>query len=439
MNLVKTCCLVAALLSLGANEPTFALPIDSSTDGLGFSEPASLPPNLQQGFAALKAGDLDAASTKFKQQLATDPNSVSAMFGLAEIAMRKGSKPEAESWISKATRADPKNPKTLAAAGRYFLRTDRADRAEDLYQRALALDDSLLLAHRDLGDLYLHARHTPKKAIISYRKALALDNSNPELHFSLGIALAATGGRNEALSELRTAADLANQNPIPLHTIGRLYAQDKDFDKAIAAFSAALARDSRFLPALSDRADAYIESKNEAAALRDYEAVTQINPGDGMSWMKLGMIYQRTGNSDSAQKAYLKAISLAPDAAPAFNNLAMMELRRNGNLVQARKWCDQAVKVAPSVPHFLDTRAQIAERQGEFAQALADYEAAARLRPPQADILHRLGLAYERAGKHKEALGALQESLKADPKYDKTGDVKAHIEALRARPDANAK
>ncbi|MDQ1278340.1 MAG: hypothetical protein QG555_1383, partial [Thermodesulfobacteriota bacterium] len=55
------------------------------------------------------------------------------------------------------------------------------------------------------------------------------------------------------------------------------------------------------------------------------------------------------------------------------------------------------------------------EKLGETSEAFQSFYKAFSLAPDDADILREMGIAYYNAGKAKEAMGYLQESLKHDP------------------------
>lgn len=428
MNLprIVLICLTLTLSATAALAMPAKQPADAFRDGK-MAESAE----VQRGFLTLNKGDLAGAEAIFRQELKRYPQRMAAMFGLADVALRRGNRSEAESWVDKALAIDRSDARTLAAAARFFLRTDRLDRAEALYTQALKLSPRSVVINRDLGDLYLRGRKDVKQGLLFYRQAVDLDKNDPASHFSLGMALATAGDEAAALASLQTSAELAPKNPIPLHTAGRIHAHAKRYAEAIAAFSAALKREPRFLPALLDRADIQVESKRDAAAIADYLALLKLRPKDGNVLTKLGMSYQRSGKLADARNAYLKAIEYLPNMAPAYNNLAMLELGSNGDLVKASQWAAKAVSLAPQVPQFFDTQGQIAERQGAQDQALAAYEQAARLPPPQADVLFRLAQAYQRAGRRGEALKAYQDLLKLEPGHPRAVEAKASIAKLQ--------
>jgi tetratricopeptide (TPR) repeat protein len=127
------------------------------------------------------------------------------------------------------------------------------------------------------------------------------------------------------------------------------------------------------------------------------------------------MIYQRLDRTDDAVSAYKSALQRNSNLSPAYNNLAMIEVRRNGDLEQALRWARRAVELEPHVPQFNDTLGTVYEARGDTAAALEALEKAAELPPPQADILFHLGQVLESAGDNTAAVDAYKRALELMP------------------------
>jgi tetratricopeptide (TPR) repeat protein len=71
---------------------------------------------------------------------------------------------------------------------------------ETLLKRSIALDDSLVDAHVQLGNLYAD-QHEYAKSIPQYERALALDPNLPDAHYRLGTDMVHTGEKERAQKE----------------------------------------------------------------------------------------------------------------------------------------------------------------------------------------------------------------------------------------------
>jgi len=420
--------LLAALLFVG---PAQALPL--SQPGMPQKPLSSQSPAeraVTEGFQAIAKGDLKSAQAAFNEALKLEPRQTGAMLGLAEVYLQRKQPREAEAQLKQALAAQPDNAEIYAAYGRYHFSQGQHSQAEAAYKKAIALDPGVFLAHIDLGELYLNVMRKPKEAVEAYRKSVALQSFYAPARFGLGMALLASGNKAEAIAELQQAARLAPEEPAALHVIGRIHASEKRFDQAVQALTSALKIQPNFLPALSDRADVYAEMEKNREAAVDYEQVLRARPADSVTRLKLGMIYQRLDRLSDAQSAYHAALRENPKLAPAYNNLAMITVTKNGKLSDALSWAQKAVELAPNVPQFHDTLGWVYRAMGDKGKAVTSLEQASRLPPPQADIWYRLGLVYEESGKKAEAMAAYKKALALQADFPKSAEAKARISAL---------
>src|SRR5690349_2904355 len=84
-------------------------------------------------------------------------------------------------------------------------RKDR--RAAGIYRQVLALDRGNVASLHHLGIIALQ-RGEPQAAIEPIGRALAIDASNPTLHYNFALALAVQGRADTAIEHLQTAVKL---------------------------------------------------------------------------------------------------------------------------------------------------------------------------------------------------------------------------------------
>lgn len=382
------------------------------------------------GFQALVDNNIGRAESAFNGVLKASPQNTSAMLGMAEISLRRDDTETALDWLTRARRLAPDSADVQTAFGRVRFRQNRHDEAIASYRRAIELDPSTFLARMDLGDLYLGTLNRPEDAIASYREAVAVEPDYPVARFALGMAYLRADRAADAIEAIGEAARLAPTDPTLPHAIGRIHASRQDFTLAVEAFNRALAVSPSFLPALLDRGDVYAEIEQNGAAAGDYEQALARKPEDSVTRLKVGMVYQRLGRIDQAVAAYHAALAGNPGFAPAYNNLAMIEVRRDGDLAQALNWARRAVELAPQVPQFRDTLGAVYEASGDTANALDALESAVGLPPPQAEILFRLGRVYEQSDRPGQAVDAYQKALSVEPEFANADAARARLAAL---------
>jgi adenylate cyclase len=114
------------------------------------------------------------------------------------------------------------------------------ERAAELAQKALFLDDTLDTPHSLLGNIYLMKRQH-EKAIAEQEKAVTLNPNGADAHAHLGMTLNYAGRPEEAIALLEKAIRL---NPIPpnwyLFTLGDGYLMTGRYEEAVEAYKEVL-------------------------------------------------------------------------------------------------------------------------------------------------------------------------------------------------------
>jgi len=170
-------------------------------------------------------------------------------------------------------------PEGRALLARFYARIGRMAEAEAEYQAALRLSPHFAPAAVNLADLYRQlGRDADAEAVL--RKALKASPQDGGLHHALGLTLVRLKRQDEAIEELRLAAELESGRPryayvyaIGLESIGRR-------GEAIAVLEANVVRhpgDRESLRALIEFARAEGDS---AAALRYAEQLAEIEPAN---------------------------------------------------------------------------------------------------------------------------------------------------------------
>ena len=148
---------------------------------------------------------------------------------------------------------------------------------------------------------------------------------------------------------------------------------------AAAADLPAQARGATALDALQ-RAELMVARQSWNEAIAAYKEVIAASPSDAALRNRLGICYQRKGDSKAARAAYKKALDLRKDYSEAWNNL--------GTLDHAR---------------------------GKYKQAISAYGKAIKLNPQDAVFHKNLGAAWLARGDMERALEAWTEAFRLDP------------------------
>ena len=134
----------------------------------------------------------------------------------------------------------------------------------------------------------------------------------------------------------------------------------------------------------------------------------------------LGATLQAEGRLDEAADHYHRAIALAPDYPPAYNNLATAQ-RAKGQLAEAVATYRQALRLREEYPEAQYNLANALMDAGQPAEAVDHFRIALRTIPASADVRNNLGIALIGLGKRDEAIAEFRAALEADP-----NSIRAH-------------
>ena len=151
-------------------------------------------------------------------------------------------------------------------------------RAFELAQKALAMEESIDVAHSLLASIYLVMRQHDK-AIAEGERAVAL---NPNGAFAYMVLAAIVGCAGKWEESVLYAKQSMRLNPFPefgdYWILGRAYFMTGQFDEAIVALRKALQMNPNFLPAHIFLAAYYSSLGRDAEATASAKEVLRINP-----------------------------------------------------------------------------------------------------------------------------------------------------------------
>ncbi|MEP6504544.1 MAG: tetratricopeptide repeat protein [Betaproteobacteria bacterium] len=149
------------------------------------------------------------------------------------------------------------------------------------------------------------------------------------------------------------------------------------------------------------RAHALFLQRRDAPALPLAQAAIALAPERADSWTLLGILHQRLGRAEAAERAYREALRLDAGYADAWTNLGNL-LRDRDDRHGALLAFQQAMRHAPGTPAPVYNLGVALEHFGDHAGALAAFEAAVECDPAHVDARWNGALALLRAGRFDE-------------------------------------
>jgi adenylate cyclase len=166
------------------------------------------------------------------------------------------------------------------------------ERAFELAQRTISLDDSIFQAHSLLGKVLLW-KNLHDQAISELDKTITLNPNYADGLAGLGEILYFAGRPEEAIGLIKKAIRL---NPIPpvwyFHGLGHAYFLTGRYEEAIAALKRVINRNPNFWPAHIYLAASYVELGQKEEAGAEAAEVLRINPDFSLQSVRQRLPYK---------------------------------------------------------------------------------------------------------------------------------------------------
>ena len=181
------------------------------------------------------------------------------------------------------------------------------ERAFELAQKVVILDDSLPLAHRTMGVVYLWKKQY-EQAIAAGERSISLDPNNADSYAVLGQILTFAGRPEEAIGVLEKAMRLNPRYPVYYSSnLGRAYRLAGRYEEAIAALKRGFIRNPDYLGLHGELAIIYSELGREEEARAEAAELLRINLN-----FSLEVVRQRLPFKDPAEvERYLASLRKA--------------------------------------------------------------------------------------------------------------------------------
>ncbi|WP_300338850.1 XrtA/PEP-CTERM system TPR-repeat protein PrsT [Accumulibacter sp.] len=255
----------------------------------------------------------------------------------------------------------------LASAKEYLAKHDHKAATIQL-KNALQQKPDLAEARFLLGEALLDAGD-PTGAEVELRKAQSLNYPADQVTPLLARTMLALGQAKKvtdelAKSDLSTPAAVADLKT----TVAQAYLAQGKADLADAAYTAALAAQDGYPPALIGQAAARASRGDLPGALALVDAALAKSPGLNDAWQLKGELLSAQGDAAAAMQAYRKALEIKADYLPAYAAMVKLLLAEGKNDEAARELAAMQ-KIAPNNPQTNYLRATLAYQQKDYAAA----------------------------------------------------------------------
>jgi TolB-like protein/class 3 adenylate cyclase/Tfp pilus assembly protein PilF len=300
------------------------------------------------------------------------------------------------------------------------------ERAFELAQQAVALDDSLPLAHSILSQVYTQKRQYDQ-AIAEGERAIALDPNNTDSYQWQANVLNFVGRPAEALQMIEQAMRLnPRYPPFYLFELGWAYTSMGRYTEAITTLREFLSRSPSHPPGHHLLALSYVyqwASQQNAGAQTLEQAVITTQQGIALNdayfvgHRALGTVYLWQKQYEPAIAELEQAIALDPNMADGYAFLAET-LSRVGRPKEALRAAEQALHFNPLVVDYhLDSVGATYYLAGRPEDAIAPLKKFLLHYPNILGAHLTLAAVYSELGKDTEARAEVAEVLRINPRF----------------------
>jgi tetratricopeptide (TPR) repeat protein len=300
------------------------------------------------------------------------------------------------------------------------------ERALALAQQALALDDSLPVAHSVLSNVYAQKQQYDQ-AIAEGERAIALDPNNANSYERKGAVLLFAGRPEEALRMVEQAMRLnPHYSPNYLFELGWAYSLTGRYTEAVATLREFISRSPTHLGGHLTLALSYVQqwayqqgsdSQTLEQALAAAQRVLALNDAYFGGHLILGYVYLWQKQYEPAITEMERAIALDPNSAESYAGLADA-LSRVGRPEDAVGMVKQALRRKPSVAdQHLNSVGSAYYLAGRTEEAIAPLKQYLTRYPNFLGAHLTLAAVYGELGREAEAQAEAAEALRINPKF----------------------
>jgi tetratricopeptide (TPR) repeat protein len=167
------------------------------------------------------------------------------------------------------------------------------------------------------------------------------------------------------------------------------------------------------------RADSLLDAGRYAEAIPLYDEAIKRNGSNQMYFRGRGYAYMGIGKLEEGARDYQSALSINPECAICYFNLARIEAAR-GNLPLALKLVSNALDLDRKMAPAYYLRAEIRRGAGDRINSLIDYNYAIQYDPKEPEYRSGKGLYYLNSGDRNTALENMNAAVELKPDYPKS-------------------
>ncbi|MBL4632473.1 MAG: tetratricopeptide repeat protein [Kofleriaceae bacterium] len=426
--------------------------------------------NLALGKLYQDDGDANTARSYYAKALKSakkKASRLSILRALADLSVRAGDIEKAKSYFQELISLDPKNRQLQLELGEALAQFKRFDEAIVIYrdtEKHLRADPMMRIEVITRIGAALIGKGEDMKAVAEYERGIKLVKSGYYLGKELTLRIVEIYRRRQELETLIQKFEKnwkgKSRGHFEWDTLGKLYEETGKPDKAVAAYRSATKKAPYELDTHRRLIVLLENSGQEQLALKQYEAVIRVAPGEPRFQLELAKRYWKNGNAkkamamakkieshfasdggvvsaladmysawnkmDRAMAAYQKLVRIEPGDMQHIENLGEQYFQRGDKKKAQQIWKKLGrIKNVESYSRL----AQVYFEHDMLPDSLAMYNKAIRLAPKNATLFKGRAHVYERTRSWTQSVADWEKVLSLSP--DKASYQSIRREARR--------
>jgi tetratricopeptide (TPR) repeat protein len=382
------------------------------------------------GLAYARDRSFDMAQSEFGAALKLSPGMLPVIESMASMQLARKQPALAKEYAQRCVEEVPGNPTCHLLLGMVLFDSDTGAAIEQ-FQIASKLAPKDPVAHLQLAAAYSREKKW-QEAGNQFQDALRISPRNHQALEQYANYLAVRNERAKAITRVQQFLADYPDDPGATLLLGSLYAGAKQYGDAKIQAERAVQLDPKLVAAYLDLGKLEQALGNRDAAIRNYEKALSLQPNVVPLLTLVGNLYLDKSDLVSARKYYDRALAIDSDFAPALANLAYLQAKQGGELNVALGLAQKAKSLLPDLDAITDTLAWIEYLKGEYGEAVPAFQECVRKDPSMAIYRYHLGMALLARGDKKGAKSALEVALKLNLAGDdaqKARETLAHTAA----------
>jgi tetratricopeptide (TPR) repeat protein len=363
----------------------------------------------------LSKGEFEKALTVCDYALAQHPFSSEVLFLTAQVNSDIGNIHTALAYLEKASIYQPLDTEILLLKGQCFLELEDYKEALDIFSFLATIGQEKDQIHFHIGEAQ-QGLGMYEESILSFEKALTLNNGNREVIYELLTAYEINGKLDKCIDIYQKIID---DDPFNTHawcSLGVIQDKMGDYPLAIDSFDFALAIDEENATALYHKGLAHLSNESYGLAIECLEKTVDLDGfGDENLLINLAHCFFKENRIEDAVKYYQKTLLINDKSTAAYSGVGICMYEQE-NWLQALHFFEKALELDSQNTIYLFSKADTEYQMGNTQSAIETYNILLQLEPDNLDALLNLSYVFQENDMAEEAFTLLKSAINEAPK-----------------------